>query len=74
LFGHDLLLRGVQWGIGGDGKSVKITSDFWILGRPSYMLKPLKLIPSVATVSWPLDEEMREWIPKTIHAFLSRDD
>jgi hypothetical protein len=68
LFGIDLLLRGVQWGIG-DDKSVMINSDSWIPGSLPYMLKPLKPIPSVATVSCLIDEETRSWIPEIVHAF-----
>jgi hypothetical protein len=50
MFGHELLLRGIQWGFG-DGRAVKIKSDHWIPDRPPYMLKPNKPIPDVATVS-----------------------
>jgi hypothetical protein len=68
LFGRDLLLRGVQRGIG-DSKSVMINSDSWIPGCLPYMLKPLTPIPSVATVSCLIDEETRSWIPEIVHAF-----
>jgi hypothetical protein len=50
MFGHELLLRGIQWGFG-DGRAVKIKSGHWIPDRPPYMLKPNKPIPDVATVS-----------------------
>jgi hypothetical protein len=56
LFGRDLLLRGVRWGIG-DGKYIKLTSDHWIPDRPPYMLNPLKPIPDVATIDCLIDEE-----------------
>jgi hypothetical protein len=68
LFGRDLLLQGIQWGIG-NGKSVKITSDFWISDLPPYMLRPLKPIPDIATVSCLIDEVTMEWIPETVNAF-----
>jgi hypothetical protein len=68
LFGRELLRRGVQWGIG-DGTSVKITSDFWISDRPPFLLRPLKPIPDIATVSCLIDEVTHSWIPETIHAF-----
>jgi hypothetical protein len=72
LFGRDLLLKGVQWGIG-DGKSVKINSDPWIPGRPPYMLKPVKKIPDVATVSCLIDDETGCWIEETVNAFFDSE-
>jgi hypothetical protein len=68
LFGRDLLLRGVQWGVG-DGKAIKILYDHWIPDCPPYMLRPLKPIPDLATVSCLLDEETGECISETVNAF-----
>jgi hypothetical protein len=68
LFGRDLLLRVVQWGVG-DGKAIKILSDHWISDRPPYMLRPLKPIPDLATVSCLIDEETDECISETVNAF-----
>jgi hypothetical protein len=70
LFGRELLLRGVQWGVG-DGKAIKITSDNWI--QPPYMVNPLKLIPNHATVNCLFDEETRGWNPDTINAFFDQE-
>jgi hypothetical protein len=46
LFGRELLLQGVQWGIS-NGRSVKIKSDYWIPDRPPYMLRPTNPIPEI---------------------------
>jgi hypothetical protein len=72
LFGRDLLLRGVRWGIG-DGKSVKLTSDHWIPDRPPYMLNPLKPILDVATVDCLIDEETGSWITElSLHSLIRK--
>jgi hypothetical protein len=62
----------MQWGIG-DGRSVKITSDNWIPGRPPYMLRPVKTIPDVATVHCLIDDQTRSWIPETVYAFFDEE-
>jgi hypothetical protein len=72
LFSREILLNGVQWGIG-DGHSVKITSDHWIPERPPYMLKPLKPIPNEAIVRCLMDDQMCKWIPETAYAFFNKE-
>jgi hypothetical protein len=72
LHGRDLLLQGVQWGIG-DGRTVKITSDHWIPGRPPYMLKPLKRIPNSATIHCLIDEVSGSWVAESIYAFFDKE-
>jgi hypothetical protein len=72
FFGRELLLQGVQWGIG-NGKSVKIMSDHWIPERPPYMLKPLESIPSTATVHCLIDEEDGSWVQETVSAFFDKE-
>jgi hypothetical protein len=71
MFGRELLLSGIQWGIG-DGRAVKIKSDHWIPDRPPYMLKPTKPIPDVATVSCLIDELTGTWIPESVYAFFDK--
>ena len=39
LFGRDLLLKGMRWNVG-NGLSIKILKDKWILGFPSGSLPP----------------------------------
>jgi hypothetical protein len=72
LFGRDLLLNGIQWGIG-NGRSVKIMSDNWIPEQPLYLVKPLKPIPNVATVHCLIDERTGTWCPETVYAFFDQE-
>jgi hypothetical protein len=71
LFGWELLLHGVQWGVG-NGMSIKITSDHWILDQPPYMLRPIMPIPKEATVNCLIDEQTRHWILETVNAFFDQ--
>jgi hypothetical protein len=71
-FGRELLLQGVQWGIG-NGRSVNIMSDHWIPDRPPYMLRPIKPIPAIAIVNCLMDEETGSWIPETVYAFFDQE-
>ena len=72
LFGKDLLLQGIRWGIG-DGKTVKILGDNWIPRFPPDMIKPRSPIPMVATVNCLMDEESSSWSHENVHAFFEPD-
>jgi hypothetical protein len=54
LFGRDLLIKGIQRGIG-DGKATNILGDNWIPGHPPGTFSTLEPLSAQAKVSFLLD-------------------
>jgi hypothetical protein len=55
LFGRELLLKGLQWGVG-NGTRIRVTLDNWIPGFPSGTFSTLEPVLSNATVRLLMDE------------------
>jgi hypothetical protein len=72
LVGRDLLVRGINWGIG-NGERISITKDNWIPGTPAGMFKPLSPIPDSAKVRFLMNEDGTEWVEDTVRAFFHED-
>lgn len=68
LFGRELLKKGVQWRIA-DGKTIKITTDFWIPEVRPYAVHTLLPIPVNATVKSLMVDRRRAWNEETVRTF-----
>jgi hypothetical protein len=56
LFGRDLPLRGIRWGVG-NGENISIMKDPWIPGFPVGSFKPLSPIPNSAKVRYLMSDD-----------------
>jgi hypothetical protein len=65
LFGRQLFLRGMRWGVG-NGERIRITKDNWVPGFPIGSFTPLSPIPDCAKVRFLMNEEGTAWEEETI--------
>jgi hypothetical protein len=72
LFGCELLLKGLRWGIG-NGDRISIMQDNWIPGHPCGTFKPLSPIPPTAKVWYLLNTEGTGWEVDTVRMFFHEE-
>jgi hypothetical protein len=71
LFGCDLLLKGLMWGIR-NGEHVNILKDLWVPGLPKGSFTPLTPLPPDAKVSFLMDSSSSAWDSDMLaHFFLA---
>ncbi|XP_062020952.1 uncharacterized protein LOC133737412 [Rosa rugosa] len=71
LSGRPVLKAGIQWKIG-DGHSVSIWHDRWILVHHPVHLQP-PATPEFHLVADLINQETREWIPTSVYALFSSE-
>jgi hypothetical protein len=72
LFGRELLLRGLRWGVG-NGDSIRIMTDSWIPGFPKGSFIPLSPIPNTAKVRYLMNDAGTSWEADTVRAFFHQE-
>uniref|UniRef100_J3MVP4 Reverse transcriptase domain-containing protein n=1 Tax=Oryza brachyantha TaxID=4533 RepID=J3MVP4_ORYBR len=60
LFGMDLLKKGVWWGVG-NGNSIKILTDNWILGVTARQLETSIPLPPDTKVQFLMNDDFKSW-------------
>jgi hypothetical protein len=72
LFGRELVLKGLRWGVG-DGSKIKIIGDNWIPGLPSGTFSTLESLPANAPVSLLMNSQGNAWDMDTIRFFFTEE-
>jgi hypothetical protein len=72
LFGRDLLVRGIRWGVG-NGEKIDIVSDNWVPGFPVGSFKPLTPIPANTKVKFLLSDHGVSWDESKVRSFFHNE-
>lgn len=72
LFGRDLLMKGLKWGVGND-TSIKIMHDNWVPGFEPGTFNTLEPIPANATVKILLDQEGKAWDMDVVRFYFTEE-
>jgi hypothetical protein len=73
MYGKNLLLQGIVWHIG-DGNSLRINGDKWVLDAPCHQICPKVYIPNELKVSTLIDNNTRQWNQKLVSTCFSPSD
>jgi hypothetical protein len=73
MYGKNLLLQGIVWCIG-DGNSVRINSDRWVLDAPCHQIRPKVYIPDELKVSALIDNNIIQWNQELVSSCFSPSD
>ena len=72
MFGRELVLSGLRWGVG-NGESIRILHDSWIPGLAPGTFKTLEALPENAKVQLLLNEEGSAWDMDTVRHFFAEE-
>jgi hypothetical protein len=72
LYGRELLLRGLRWGIG-NGERVSIMKDSWIPDHQAGMFNSLSPIPATAKVRFLMNDRGTAWEEDSVRAFFHEE-